>query len=126
MTQQCTSAGTLRIKMQKPLLPLSSPGVVHGLTSELPRQAVQTNPSGLHSDRLLAGLLASLLIWMISALRATVVVLALLILCLASRPAEAGLWRQQREQPSFTTVPARIAAKGQGKAPLPSYALSPG
>jgi hypothetical protein len=31
MTQQCTSAGTLRIKMQKPLLPLSSPGVVHGL-----------------------------------------------------------------------------------------------
>ncbi|KAL0044124.1 hypothetical protein WJX82_011352 [Trebouxia sp. C0006] len=51
---------------------------------------------------------------MISALRATVVVLALLNLCLASRPAEAGLWRQQREQPSFTTVPARIAAKGQG------------
>ena len=33
-----------------------------GLTSELPRQVVQTNPSGLHSDRLLACLLASLFV----------------------------------------------------------------
>ena len=95
-------------------------------TSELPRQAAKTNPPRLHLHCLLACLLASLLVWMTSASRATVVVLALLILCLASGPAEAGLWRQQRYQPSFTTVPSRIAAKGQGKASLPSYALSPG
>ncbi|KAL0040098.1 hypothetical protein WJX79_006324 [Trebouxia sp. C0005] len=51
---------------------------------------------------------------MTSGSRGTVAVFALLILCQASRPAEAALWRQQREQPSFTAVPARIAAKGQG------------
>ncbi|KAL0029116.1 hypothetical protein WJX77_008042 [Trebouxia sp. C0004] len=51
---------------------------------------------------------------MTSASRATLGVLALLILCVASRPAQAGLWRQPREQPGFSTVPARIAAKGQG------------
>ncbi len=30
MTQQCTLASALRIKMQKPLLPSPSPGVGHG------------------------------------------------------------------------------------------------
>ena len=145
MTQECTSAGTQRSNMHKPLLPLPSPGVVHGLHPQsccplvklaslysLIRTHVGASETSCpnkpsraalgSSPDLLACILPD---WMTSASRATVAVLALLMLCLASRPAEAGLWRQQREQPSFNAVPARIAAKGQGKASLPSYVLSP-
>ena len=42
--------------------------------------------------------------------------LTVLITCLALGSVEAGLWRKHVEQPLFTSVPARVASKGQGTA----------